>query len=353
MSSWTNNLKIELLSTGTTSWGDLTNNNWQYAIDQGVTGYATPSWPAPGNADYDWGALYTNSNSSQEQRNLFIRVTGTITAARNFIVPTIQKQYIIWNNTTGGYSITVKTSAGSGVTIPNGYKMHVYVNGTDVIQMVDYFISPTFLTPVLGTPASGNLSNCTNIPAAQLTGLGTNIGTFLVTPSSANLAAAVTDETGSGALVFGTSPTLTTPVIAQIVNTGTLTLPTSTDTLVGRTTTDTLTNKNIQSRVVSIADATSITINADTTDIATQTNTQAVGTLTINAPTGTPFNGQKIVLRLQSTNIQTFSWNGIFAGSTDLALPTASSGSSKYDYVGFIYNSTASKWQLLAKVFGF
>lgn len=123
--------------------------------------------------------------------------------------------------------------------------------------------------------------------------------------------------------------------------------------IVTYTGTETLTNKNIVERVVSIADATSITINADTTDIATQANTQVIGTLTINAPTGTPVNGQKLVLRLQSTNVQTFSWNAIFTGSTDLSLPTTSSGSSKYDYVGFIYNSTATKWQLLAKVFGF
>ena len=109
----------------------------------------------------------------------------------------------------------------------------------------------------------------------------------------------------------------------------------------------------IVSRVVTIADATSITMNGDTTDIATQTNTQVAGTLTINAVTGTLANGQKIVLRLQSSNVQTFSWNAIFTGSTDLALPTVSSGSSKYDYVGFIYNTTATKWQLLAKTFGF
>ena len=107
------------------------------------------------------------------------------------------------------------------------------------------------------------------------------------------------------------------------------------------------------SRVVIVADATSITINADTTDIATQANTQAVGTLTINAPTGTIANGQKIMLRLLSTNVQTFSWNSVFAASTDLALPTVSSGSSKYDYMGFIYNSTAAKWQIMAKNFGF
>jgi hypothetical protein len=109
----------------------------------------------------------------------------------------------------------------------------------------------------------------------------------------------------------------------------------------------------VVSRVVTIADGTSITMNGDTTDLATQTNTQTAGTLTINAVSGTVFNGQKIMLRLQSANIQTFSWNAIFTGSTDLPLPTASSGSNKYDYIGFIYNSIASKWQLLAKNFGF
>jgi len=114
-----------------------------------------------------------------------------------------------------------------------------------------------------------------------------------------------------------------------------------------------ITGGGIVSRVVSIADATSVTINADTTDLATQTNTQVTGTLTINAPTGTLANGQKITFRLQSSNVQTFSWNAVFAGSTDLSLPTTSSGSSKYDYMGFIYNSTATKWQLLAKNFGF
>ena len=106
-------------------------------------------------------------------------------------------------------------------------------------------------------------------------------------------------------------------------------------------------------RVVTIANGTSVTINADITDIAIQANTQVAGTLTMNAPTGTSYNGQKLIFRMSSTAVQTFSWNAIFAGSTDLALPTASSGSGLTDYVGFIYNSTSSKWQMLAKVFGF
>jgi len=109
----------------------------------------------------------------------------------------------------------------------------------------------------------------------------------------------------------------------------------------------------VVTRTVAYASATSITINADTTDTATMANTQATGTFTINAPTGTPYNGQKLIFRLQSTNVQTFAWNAVFVGSLDLTLPTASTGSSKYDYMGFQYNSTSAKWNLLARVFGF
>jgi hypothetical protein len=66
----------------------------------------------------------------------------------------------------------------------------------------------------LGTPSSGTLTSCTGLPISTgVSGLGTGVATFLATPSSANLAAAVTDETGSGALVFATSPTLVTPTI--------------------------------------------------------------------------------------------------------------------------------------------
>ncbi len=72
--------------------------------------------------------------------------------------------------------------------------------------------SPTLVTPILGTPTSGTLTNCT-IPVTQITGFGAGGATFLATPSSANLASFLTDETGSGSAVFGTSPTVTTPNI--------------------------------------------------------------------------------------------------------------------------------------------
>jgi hypothetical protein len=106
-------------------------------------------------------------------------------------------------------------------------------------------------------------------------------------------------------------------------------------------------------RTVVVPSSSSITPDADTTDIMVQINSVSAGTLTVNAPTGTPVNGQRIIMRITSTNVQNLSFNSIYQGSTDIGLPANLSGSSKTDYMGFMYNSTAAKWQLLAKVFGF
>jgi hypothetical protein len=74
------------------------------------------------------------------------------------------------------------------------------------------------VTPTLGVPASGTLTNCTGLPVASgVSGLGTGVATFLATPSSANLRAALTDETGTGSAVFATSPTITTPTLTAPV----------------------------------------------------------------------------------------------------------------------------------------
>jgi hypothetical protein len=81
------------------------------------------------------------------------------------------------------------------------------------------FTSATLVTPALGTPASGVLTNCTGLPVATgVSGLGTSVATFLATPSSANLRAALTDETGTGSAVFATSPTLVTPALGTVAS---------------------------------------------------------------------------------------------------------------------------------------
>jgi hypothetical protein len=79
--------------------------------------------------------------------------------------------------------------------------------------------SPVLATPDLGTPSAVTLTNATGLPVSTgISGLGTGVATVLGTPSSANLAAALTDETGSGAAVFGTSPIIETPTIASFAN---------------------------------------------------------------------------------------------------------------------------------------
>src|SRR3990170_4393958 len=73
--------------------------------------------------------------------------------------------------------------------------------------------SPSFTTPALGTPSAVVLTSGTGLPISTgVDGLGANVATFLATASSANLLAAVTDETGSGLLVFATSPVFTTSI---------------------------------------------------------------------------------------------------------------------------------------------
>lgn len=98
-------------------------------------------------------------------------------------------------------AITLSTSI-TGVIKGNGTALSAATAGTD-------YVAPG---GALGTPSSGTLTNVTGLPISTgVSGLGANVATFLATPSSANLAAALTDETGTGAAVFATNPALTTP----------------------------------------------------------------------------------------------------------------------------------------------
>ncbi|MGJ5075499.1 hypothetical protein [Bradyrhizobium oligotrophicum] len=80
------------------------------------------------------------------------------------------------------------------------------------------FVSPSLTTPTLGTPASGTLTNCTGLPVSSgVSGLGTGVATFLASPTSANLRAALTDEVGAGATYF-VGGALGTPASATLTN---------------------------------------------------------------------------------------------------------------------------------------
>lgn len=225
-SSYSPDLRIELIGTGDQAgvWGSTTNNNLAYVLEQAIAGYVSVSVVSANQA-----LTYLNGGTATAAANESVHASLalTTTTGANFAVyaPPSSKQYTIYNASSYVatiYNSTVignTTAAGTGVAIPAGKTMAIWSDGTNFTQQNDHLISPTLAsptmtTPTLGTPASGTLTNATGLPVATgISGLGSNVATFLATPSSANLAAALTDETGTGAAVFANSPTLVTPAL--------------------------------------------------------------------------------------------------------------------------------------------
>jgi hypothetical protein len=114
---------------------------------------------------------------------------------------------MVWSN----FSVASTYTAGTGLTLA-GYQFSITNTGV----AANTYGSAT-ASPVFAVNAQGQITGVTNTtitPAlGSITGFGTGVATFLATPTSANLAAAVSDETGTGALVFATSPTFVTPAL--------------------------------------------------------------------------------------------------------------------------------------------
>ncbi|MHA8078658.1 hypothetical protein [Aquirufa antheringensis] len=135
---------------------------------------------------------------------------GNITATSNTTLTSLVNLATVGTITAGTWSATTIDVAhgGTGVTSSTG-------SGSLVLNT-----SPTLVTPNLGTPSFVTLTNGTGLPISTgVSGLGTDVASFLATPTSANLLAAVTGETGTGALVFANTPTLVTPVIGAATGT--------------------------------------------------------------------------------------------------------------------------------------
>ncbi len=298
MATYVNNLRLKEITTGDEdgTWGTSTNTNLELITD-GFS-YGTKQLSADANETFTMP-----DGTADDSRSFYLKITSAVslTATREVTLgpSTVSKVWMIENATTGSQIITIKQGSGATVNVANGSKVMVVTDGagagaavfnanpTEVggtVTSVDvsggttglttsggpitnsgtitlsgtlaianggtgitsfgsgvatwlgtpssanlasavtdetgsgalvFGTSPTLTTPDIGTPSAGTLTNATGLPISTgVSGLGTNVATFLGTPSSANLASAVTDETGSGALVFGTSPTLTGATLA-------------------------------------------------------------------------------------------------------------------------------------------
>jgi hypothetical protein len=126
--------------------------------------------------------------------------------------------------TNSWYQINAETVYAAGIqtflATPSSANLRAAMTDETGTGLLVFNTTPTLVTPIIGIPTSGTLTNCTGLPIGTgVSGLAANVATFLATPSSANLAAALTDETGTGANVFANTPTLVTPVIGAATGT--------------------------------------------------------------------------------------------------------------------------------------
>lgn len=190
-SSYTSSLRLTLPVTGENSgtWGDLVNDGITSLVDAAVAGYAAVTMT---DANY---TLTTANGAADESRKMMLNISGTLSAPRNVICPTASKLYFIKNATTGGFAITLKTAAGSGVSVANGRSAVLMCNGTNVLDTVDPVVaSVTATSPVVST---GGTTPVISMPAATASVNG------YMTSAFASKLDGITADAAPGAANFG------------------------------------------------------------------------------------------------------------------------------------------------------
>jgi hypothetical protein len=212
-STYSPNLALELIGTGDQAgnWGSTTNTNLGTLLEQAISGYTSQ---AINGTDV---TLAMTQGASATARNMFLVLSGS--GGANLIVPTNTKLYFIYN--TASTAITVKTSAGTGISVPVNAKIVLLCDGTNVVVATNYMAaltlgtalpvlsggtggttstgtgavvlatSPTLVTPALGTPSALVATNATgtavNLSVGSLTTSATAATAFTVTQSSTKL----------------------------------------------------------------------------------------------------------------------------------------------------------------------
>jgi hypothetical protein len=247
--------------------------------------------------------------------------------------------------TSGAFSTTITATANTTVTLPTTGTIATTANlsqfaSTTSAQLAGvisdetgtgnlvFSNSPTLVSPILGTPTSGTLTNATGLPITTgVSGLGANVATFLATPSSANLINVVTDESGTGTLIFNTSPNINTSITTSSASFNLINATATTVNFAGAATTlsignasgNTSLNGNVTVGGNLTVSGTNTIINANTITVSDKN----IELGTIGSPTNTTADGGGITLK--GTTDKTFTWSNTTAAwtsSEDLNLIT-------------------------------
>jgi len=271
---------------------------------------------------------------------------------------------------------SLATSAASPLLLTNGQLVTIALTSQtvgvttltipDFANVVDEFTfktksqtmsNKTFVAPALGTPASGTVTNLTGTASININGTvgattpATGVFTTLVAGSTTSLLLG-TAGTAVGNVGFrnATSGTITVEPPTGALGTVTLTLPAVTDTVAAIAATQTFTNKRITPRILSAASYTTNTgtsIAGDTQDMFIVT--AQTGALKFENPTGTPVDGQKLIITVASSTTAARALTyGTLYGATTVALPTTTAATTVTLSIGFIYSTSKTLWQCVA-----
>jgi microcystin-dependent protein len=220
-STYSESLKLELIGDGDQSgtWGSTTNRNLGTLLEQAIAGVETITMI---NANY----VLTNFNGvSDESRNAVLVVQGTNSAIRQVVAPLEKKLYVVYNNTSGGFAITIGASSGAVITVPNGVTAQVYCDGTNFYSSqtgsAGNFTVNGNLTALGNETLTGNMSVGGSLQTTA--GLGSYIaGSFTgaISGTTLTVSAVASGQLFVGQTISGTGITSGTTITAFGTGTG-------------------------------------------------------------------------------------------------------------------------------------
>ena len=189
-STYSANLALDLMANGDQSgtWGTTNNTNLGTLIEQAISGYVTQAITDGSGANT---TITIPNGATGVARNMFIEMTGALTfSTTSLIVPANKKMYFIYNNTTGGFAVTVKVSGQTGILVPNGKKVVLTSNGTDIVEAHTAIVGNATMGGTLGitgTTTAAAINASGTVAMAGAATVGTTLGVTGATTLSSTL----------------------------------------------------------------------------------------------------------------------------------------------------------------------